>query len=68
MGQETRGTVKRIVEERGFGFIEAAGGVDYFFHRSACQNFAELRVGDRVTFTIGRGNKGPRAETVTVTN
>lgn len=65
MASSTAGTVKRITD-KGFGFIAAGDGVEYFFHRSACQGvrFDDLREGDRVTFTIGQGPKGPRAENV----
>lgn len=62
----TNGTVKRLVSEKGFGFIEAADGSEYFFHQSACQGvrFDELREGQSVTFDKGQGPKGPRAENV----
>ena len=59
------GTIKRITD-KGFGFIAASDGTEYFFHQSACQGtrFDELREGQRVTFTAGQGPKGPRAESV----
>ena len=58
------GTIKRLVSDKGFGFILAADGVEYFFHNSACQQFAfdDLREGQAVTFDLGRGPKGPRGE------
>ena len=61
----TSGTIKRIMD-RGFGFIAADDGVEYFFHQSACTGapFNSLREGDKVTFTVGQGPKGPRAENV----
>ena len=61
----TNGTIKRITE-KGFGFIATAEGVEYFFHRSACTStpFDELREGQTVSFTVGQGPKGPRAENV----
>jgi len=61
----TTGTIKRITD-KGFGFIAAADGTEYFFHRSACTStpFDSMREGDNVTFTIGQGPKGPRAENV----
>jgi CspA family cold shock protein len=61
----TSGTIKRITD-KGFGFIAAADGTEYFFHRSACTStpFDSMREGDNVTFTIGQGPKGPRAENV----
>jgi CspA family cold shock protein len=60
------GTIKRIVSDKGFGFIRATDGVEYFFHNSACTDarFDELREGQNVTFDLGQGPKGPRAENV----
>ena len=59
------GTIKRMTD-RGFGFITTGEGTDYFFHQSACvrTRFDELREGQRVSFTLGQGPKGPRAENV----
>jgi CspA family cold shock protein len=59
------GTIKRITD-KGFGFIAAPDGTEYFFHQSACvgTRFDDLREGQRVSFTIGQGPKGPRAEDV----
>jgi CspA family cold shock protein len=61
----TNGTIKRLTD-KGFGFIAAADGTEYFFHQSAVQgsSYNELREGQRVTFTVGQGPKGPRAENV----
>lgn len=61
-----KGSIKRLVTEKGFGFIAAEGGVEYFFHRSACTNgtFDQLREGQSVSFDVGQGPKGPRAENV----
>lgn len=58
--------LKRITD-RGFGFIATADGAEYFFHQSACTStpFDSLREGETVTFTLGQGPKGPRAENVT---
>jgi len=63
----TDGTIKRITD-RGFGFIATAEGSEYFFHQSACVGtaFDELREGQAVSFTVGQGPKGPRAENVAV--
>ena len=60
------GTIKRIVGDKGFGFVAADDGTEYFFHNSACTGvrFAELREGQAVTFEKGQGPKGPRAENV----
>jgi len=62
----TNGKVKRLVSDKGFGFIEAADGGEDFFHQSACQGvrFDELREGQAVTFDKSQGPKGPRAENV----
>jgi CspA family cold shock protein len=60
------GTIKRLVHEKGFGFILAGDGKEYFFHSSACasQPFDSLREGQDVSFEVGQGPKGPRAENV----
>jgi CspA family cold shock protein len=62
-----QGTVKRLVSDKGFGFVAAQDGNEYFFHRSACTGirFDDLREGQSVTFETGQGPKGPRAENVT---
>jgi cold shock protein len=60
------GTIKRIVADKGFGFIVAGNNTEYFFHQSACASepFDSLREGQNVTFDVGQGPKGPRAENV----
>jgi CspA family cold shock protein len=60
------GTIKRLVSDKGFGFILAGDGSEYFFHNSACQQtaFDDLREGQAVTFDMGHGPKGPRGENV----
>jgi cold shock protein len=62
----TNGTIKRLVSDKGFGFIAAGDGPEYFFHQSACQqtSFDQLREGQAVTFDVGNGPKGPRGENV----
>ena len=62
----TNGTIKRKLSEKGFGFVAAADGQEYFFHQSAVADgqFDQLREGQAVTFDVGRGPKGPRAENV----
>jgi len=59
------GTIKTLTG-KGFGFIEAQDGKEYFFHQSACQgvSFDSLHEGQRVSFDVGQGPKGPRAENV----
>jgi cold shock protein len=60
------GTIKRLVSDKGFGFIAAGDGTEYFFHQSACTGtaFDQLREGQAVTFDVGHGAKGPRGENV----
>lgn len=61
-----QGTIKRITD-KGFGFIAVEGSNnDMFFHMSALVGvgFDDLREGQKVTFEIGEGPKGPRAENV----
>ena len=60
------GTIKRLVSDKGFGFVAAGDGNEYFFHQSACNGvrFDELREGQAVSFDRGQGPKGPRAENV----
>ena len=62
------GTIKRLVSDKGFGFVAAADGNEYFFHQSAVADgqFDQLREGQAVTFESGQGPKGPRAENVRV--
>lgn len=58
------GTVKKLVADRGFGFITAEDGAEYFFHRSAVDSslgFEGLEIGGRVSFDVERSDKGPRA-------
>jgi CspA family cold shock protein len=66
MAAAMNGTIKRLVSDKGFGFILADDGNEYFFHNSACNNtrFDELREGQTVTFERGQGPKGPRGENV----
>jgi CspA family cold shock protein len=60
-----QGTIKKIITDKGFGFI-AIDGKDLFFHRSAVEgaNFDDLREGQTVEYTEGQGPKGPCAESV----
>lgn len=61
-----QGTVKRVIRDRGFGFIRTAEGKEIFFHRSSLQglNFDALEEGMTVEFEVENGPKGPRAVTV----
>ena len=61
------GTVKKIVAERGFGFIAADDGREYFFHRTAVApslDFDRIAGGEKVRFDIEQDPKGPRARNV----
>jgi CspA family cold shock protein len=67
MAREERksGTIKRLVVDKGFGFIATSDGTEYFFHRSACtEAWDSLEQGQSVDFTVVPSNKGPRAEAV----
>ena len=60
-----QGTIKKLIAEKGFGFIEGERG-ELFFHHSAVEgaSIESLREGQTVSYTEGRGPKGPRAENV----
>jgi CspA family cold shock protein len=62
----SEGTVKWFNDSKGFGFIEQDGGKDVFVHHSAIQadGFKSLAEGDRVSFEVVAGPKGPAAESV----
>lgn len=62
-----QGTIRKLITDKGFGFIEGEKG-DLFFHHSSVEGttFEELREGQTVEFEEGRGPKGPRAENVKV--
>ncbi|MEQ1849292.1 MAG: cold shock domain-containing protein [Candidatus Peribacteraceae bacterium] len=58
------GTIKTKTD-KGFGFISVEGSNDVFFHHSACGGqFDSLQVGQAVTFEMGEGPKGPKADNV----
>ncbi|MGC8762598.1 MAG: cold-shock protein [Acidobacteriota bacterium] len=62
------GTVKWFDEKKGYGFITMDEGKDVFVHYSAIvgTGFRKLQEGDRVTFEVKDGNKGPQADQVKV--
>jgi CspA family cold shock protein len=63
----TTGTIKKVVSDRGFGFITAVDAKEYFFHRNSLESsldFDRLVGGERVEFEIEQSPKGPRANRV----
>ena len=63
------GIVKWFNSEKGFGFIEQeGGGSDVFAHYSNIngQGYRELQEGQKVTFDVAQGHKGPQAENITI--
>ncbi|MEG2786918.1 MAG: cold-shock protein [Romboutsia sp.] len=64
----TNGIVKWFNNEKGFGFISVEGGDDVFAHFSAIQGdgFKSLEEGQKVSFNIVEGARGPQAENITV--
>jgi CspA family cold shock protein len=61
------GTIKRIVADRGFGFIAAEDAKEYFFHRDGLDSslqFDRLVGGEHVEFDVEASPKGPRAARV----
>ncbi len=66
-----KGTIKRLIRDRGFGFIKAEDGREIFFHRTAVAdtNFESLTEGQSVEFDVEKNSKdsrtkGPRAVNV----
>jgi len=64
------GTIKKLVSDRGFGFIAQDDGKEVFFHRSQVtgDRFDSLKEGEKVTFEMGKDPRSDRdrAEKVTV--
>lgn len=62
-----KGTIKKLISGKGFGFISREGGAgDVFFHNENLVGvtFEELKEGDSVTFEVVQGEKGPAAQKV----
>jgi cold shock protein len=66
MENEETGTVKWFDSRKGYGFIRRDNGTDIFVHFSAIEEpvTQSLEDGDRVTFEVGEGRKGPAAQKV----
>ena len=62
-----KGTIRRLITDRGFGFIQTAEGKDLFFHRSELEgvDYSSLREGQEVEYEVGQGRNG-RSEAVRV--
>jgi CspA family cold shock protein len=58
-----QGTIKKVVRDKGFGFILTSDGKEVFFHRSGLQqmDFDSLQEGAIVEFEVEQSEKGPRA-------
>ncbi len=59
-----KGTIKFFNEMKGFGFIAAEDGKEYFVHQSALEEGTTLNENDAVTFDVEEGDKGPKAVNV----
>jgi CspA family cold shock protein len=65
-GPKCRGRIKKMVRDRGFGFIRGDDGKEVFFHRSGLNaaDYDLLSEGDAVEYVVQEGPRGPRAENV----
>jgi len=65
-GPKSRGRIKKMVRDRGFGFIRGEDGKEVFFHRSGlgASDYDALNEGDNVEYVVQEGPRGPRAENV----
>lgn len=63
-----QGTVKKVIADKGFGFIEREGDTDLFFHYTALEgcNIEDMHEGQVVNYVEGEGKKGPCATEVTL--
>ncbi len=63
-----KGSIKKIIRDRGFGFIAAEDGREIFFHRSEMNesDFDALLAGNNVTFDVEKTDKGPIATRVNI--
>jgi len=65
-GPKCRGKIKKMVRDRGFGFIRGDDGKEVFFHRSGlnASEYDSLSEGDTVEYVVQEGPRGARAENV----
>ena len=63
-----KGNVKFFNEMKGFGFVTAEDGKEYFVHQSALEEGAKLNENDAVEFDVEEGDRGPKAVNVKVSN
>ncbi len=65
-GPKSKGRIKKMVRDRGFGFIRGEDGKEVFFHRSGLggSEYDSLNEGDNVEYVVQEGPRGPRAELV----
>jgi len=61
------GKIKKVMKDRGFGFITTGDGKEVFFHRTECRqiDFESLELGQEVGFDLEMVPKGPRARNLT---
>ena len=60
----TEGTVKFFNRDKKYGFIDVEGGDSVFIHESALEDGVSIDEGDKVSFDVVEGDKGPKAENV----
>jgi CspA family cold shock protein len=63
---DLKGEIKKLIRDRGFGFIRAEDGNEVFFHQSALEGigYESLEEGSKVEFSVERGQKGARATNI----